>query len=266
MNVTKIQNHKMPVIFIGHGSPMNIVADNDFTKSLQALSKTLHPHCKAILAISAHWETMGTEIQSSVQPKTIYDFYGFPEALYKVTYRAQGSPQLATEIQKNSSPQALLTEDWGLDHGTWSVLCHMPELTNVPVVQMSLNRNFKIADHIRFAQQFSFLRQQGVLIFASGNLVHNLRTIDWNTEATPYDWAIEFDQLIAQAIRRRDIEWIQNLESSKDQKLFKQAHPSLDHFIPLAYALGTTNENDESHWIFEGFQNKSISMRSVIFR
>jgi 4,5-DOPA dioxygenase extradiol len=254
----------MPVLYVGHGSPMNIVADNVFTQSLKALARRL-PRPRAILAVSAHWETEGTQVQASPRPQTIHDFSGFPPELYSTGYKCLGAPELAAGVEHGLAPQVRATEEWGVDHGVWSVLWHMYPDGSVPVTQLSLDRGRDFGAHFALAEELQALRSQGVLILASGNLVHNLRQIRWQETAAPHDWALEFDACVAAAIARGDHRAFLRPQDLGGEALFRQAHPTLDHYLPILYALGACLESDRAEVVYEGVQNGSISMRTLLF-
>ncbi len=252
---------RMPVLFVGHGSPMNAIAENDFTSSMNKLGKELGTP-KAILCVSAHWMTKGTLVTNDLKPKTIHDFYGFPEPLFKIEYPAPGNPSLASEISKESGIHKIREDgNWGLDHGTWSILRHLFPEAKIPVVQLSLSMSEKPEYHYQLGQELQKLREKGVLILGSGNVVHNLRTINWDTNAKPYDWALEFDSWIKDKILKRDDKALTH--NFLDSEAGRLSNPSLDHYLPLLYALGASDKNDPIHFDFEGMQNASISMRSV---
>jgi len=251
---------KMPVIFIGHGSPMNALADNAFTNSLKEVSRRIETPT-AILVVSAHWITNGVELQGGKNPKTIHDFGGFPQALFDIQYPAKGVPELARELELLKVGK--VTEDWGLDHGAWTILRHIYPQADIPVFQMSLNANMTFKEHFELAKEIKFLRERGVLIIGSGNIVHNLRQINWKEDSAPFEWAIEFDELIKESIVKRNYSPIINI-LSENPTLAKTAHPTFEHFVPLLYTLGASSEKDELSSIFEGIQNASISMRSFI--
>ncbi|WP_208107759.1 4,5-DOPA dioxygenase extradiol [Bacteriovorax stolpii] len=255
---------KMPVLFIGHGSPMNALADNAFTRHLRTLGETL-PRPKKILMVSAHWMTKGVEVQASLTPKMIYDFYGFPKELSDIVYPALGNPELAGEV-KNSLHiyQAELDHDWGFDHGGWSVLHHMYPKADIPVVQLSLNQNFmNLRDHHKLAQELKKLRGEGVLIIGSGNIVHNLRQLSRSETAPVFEWAREFDGIIKDAILKHDMTQLLAEDPSK-YPLWKMAHPSIDHYLPLLYVLGASDPNEKVIFPYEDFELGSLSMRSVL--
>jgi 4,5-DOPA dioxygenase extradiol len=255
---------KMPAIFIGHGSPMNALANNEFTKHLEVLGQTL-PIPKKILMISAHWMTKGVELQASATPKMIYDFYGFPEALYKINYPAPGDVNLANQVKLDLHKyQAELDHEWGFDHGNWSVLHHMYPRANIPVVQLSLNQNFmNLRDHLVLAKQLSKLRNEGVLIIGSGNIVHNLRQISRSETAPVVDWAREFDELIKKSILENNLEQLLAEDPSKHSQ-WKMAHPSIEHYLPLLYVLGAADPTEKILFPYEAFELGSLSMRSVL--
>jgi 4,5-DOPA dioxygenase extradiol len=254
---------RMPVLFIGHGSPMNAIEKNSFTDFLNQ-APGLYPEPKVILAISAHWETRGTKVLKVALPETIHDFGGFPQALFDVQYPAPGSPETADKIVDLVKLHEVTTShDWGLDHGTWSVLKHMYPKANIPVLQLSLNQNMNFEQHMELARELTALRDQGVLIVGSGNITHNLRRVDWKNGA-PMDWALEFDGLIKQALLDRNESFLLARET-KDRALWNIAHPSLEHYLPLLYTYGASTKNEQAKFIFEGIQMGSLSMRSVMF-
>lgn len=257
------QFKKAPVYFIGHGSPMNALQQNAYTKSVAAM-RALYPSPRAILVISAHWETRGTFVTAMPRPKTIHDFGGFPKELFAVKYPAPGSPEVA-ELIKNriSSPSIQLDEsDWGLDHGTWAVLRHIfPEAT-IPVLQLSLDMTQPVEFHLELGKQLAQLRDQGVLIVGSGNLVHNLRRISWEPNAAVMPWAEEFDAWTKQKIESRDSKALVNdFHSTEAGRL---SVPTLDHYLPLLYVLGAAGPKDELRFTNEEIQNGSIAMRSLV--
>lgn len=251
----------MPVLFIGHGSPMNAISDNAFTRSLQACGRNL-PKPRAILAISAHWETQGTQILSSKQPPKINDFYGFPPALTDIVYAPSGSPEMAAATQA-LLPGSRLSESWGIDHGTWSVARHLFPDADIPIYQLSLNRNLNTAQHYAMGQALRPLRAQGVLILGSGNICHNLRQL--KTDSAPLPWNIAFDAAIANALRTGQYQDVINY-ADKFLPLASQAMPSDEHFLPLLYALGASTAQDEMTMLYEGFELAAISLRSIIWQ
>jgi 4,5-DOPA dioxygenase extradiol len=260
----KYSGPKMPVLFLGHGSPMNALADNDFTQTLGRLGDKISKP-KAILCVSAHWMTEGSWVTGMEKPKTIHDFYGFPQALFDVQYPAAGSTEIAQMIKANiTDPKVHLDHEvWGLDHGTWSVLRHMYPEADVPVLQLSIYMSQPAEYHFKLGQELAKLRDKGVLIMGSGNIVHNLRQISWKEDARPLDWAIEFDEWVKEKIIKRDFTPLQSdVLKSEAGKL---SIPTPDHYYPLLYALGAADSTDEMHFEYEGIQNASISMRCVSF-
>lgn len=256
---------RAPVFFIGHGSPMNAIETNDYTRSLAKI-RDLYPQPKAILMVSAHWMTQGTGVTNMVQPKTIHDFYGFPQELFAVQYPAPGSPELADLVTKTIRSTPVIKDDsqWGLDHGAWAVLKHIFPEANIPVVQLSLDMTKPAEFHLQLGKELQVLRDHGVLIMGSGNVVHNLRTISWDEKSKPLDWALEFDEQVKTLLRTRDTKGlIGDLLSTRSGKL---SVPTPDHYYPLLYILGAADAADELHFDFEGIQNASISMTSFSFR
>lgn len=253
-----------PVLFVGHGSPMNMIADNQYTKNFRRMGAEM-PKPKAILSVSAHWITEGPMVVNVDRPEQIFDFYGFPEELYKVIYQPPGAPQIANQVV-DLNPGVGTTENWGLDHGTWAVLRHMFPDQSVPTFQLSLDAKAKLQDHFALARSLQVLQREGVLIMGSGNLVHNLRDIEWNEEAEPRDWALEFE--------RAALEIIESPRLSAEEKaigIFKlpdlaKAHPSIEHLLPVIYALGAAPEGGIAKVEIEGIQNASISMATIGFQ
>jgi 4,5-DOPA dioxygenase extradiol len=260
---------KMPVLFIGHGSPMNALEDNEFTQGWQELARTI-PQPKAILAISAHWETRGTGVTAMAKPKTIHDFGGFPRELFEYEYAAPGSPELAHLVQETVEMTRIVpTQNWGLDHGTWSVLAKMYPQADIPVIQLSLDRTKAPANHYELGKELRALRNQGVLILSSGNIVHNLSRIDFKLVQSQgglnakggFDWAVEFDEAIKAAILAGDHSTAINYD-----KLGKAAALSVnsaEHYLPLLYTLGLQEEQDKVEFLNESLLAGSLSMRSV---
>lgn len=255
---------RMPTFFIGHGSPMNALATNEYSKTLHRLGKTISQP-RAIVMISAHWMTKGTWVTHMKSPKTIHDFYGFPQELFDVQYPAPGAPSLAEEIQKKISSTHIELEDqkWGLDHGTWSVLTHLYPEANIPVIQLSLDMTQPASFHFHLGQQLQFLRDEGVLILGSGNIVHNLKLLNWSANAQPYNWAVQFDEWVKQKIISRD--WSALTEEALHSNNGKLSVPTLEHYLPFLVILGTATESDSLQFVYEGLENASISMRSVGF-
>lgn len=252
---------RMPVLFFGHGSPMNAIDMNAYTKTLNALGPKL-PKPRAILVISAHWMTEGSWITEMQNPKTIHDFYGFPQKLFDVQYSAPGSPEVAKLIRETIPKPKIHadTEMWGLDHGTWSVLRHLYPSADIPVLQLSLHMEKTAEYHEQLGKELSKLRDKGILIIGSGNLVHNLRTIRWEANAKPYDWAIEFDEWLKLKLQDGDYRSVLNNFHATDAG--KLSIPTMEHYYPLHYILGASDKSDKLNFEYEELQNGSISMRS----
>ena len=256
-------SERMPVLFVGHGSPMNAIEDNFYSRSWQAMGKTL-PRPKAILSISAHWLTNVTKVTAMKQPKTIHDFGGFPKKLFDAEYPAPGSPEMANftkELVTHSHIQS--DESWGLDHGTWSVLLPMYPAADIPVYQLSIVYEQPPAYHYEIGKQLNKLRDKGVLIIGSGNLVHNLGMIDWSGGNKVYDWAKEFDTRFADWIMKSDHKSIMDYQKILG-KTAEMAHPSNDHLLPLFYILGLQQKNDKISFFNDKMDMGSISMRSIM--
>ncbi len=251
---------KAPALFIGHGSPMNAIGHNDFTRSLNGL-RALYPEPRAILVVSAHWLTRGTFLTAMSAPRTIHDFGGFPAELFAVQYRAPGSPEVASEIQSllTSSRIQLDTSEWGLDHGTWAVLRHVFPDANVPVLQLSIDFTQPPEFHLELGRQLELLRSRGVLVVGSGNLAHNLRRISPELKAPVMDWAAEFDLWTKQKLEMRDEKAL--LHDFQSTLAGQLAVPTPDHYYPMLYALGAGGR-DTLRFTHEEIQNGSISMRS----
>jgi 4,5-DOPA dioxygenase extradiol len=251
----------MPVLFFGHGSPMNALSDNAYTRMLAGLGQKL-PRPKAILCISAHWMTEGTWVTAMAKPKTIHDFYGFPEELSKIQYPAPGSPEVAQLISSTTSdPKVHLNvELWGFDHGTWAVLRHMYPKADLPVIQLSIYMQQPGNYHYRLGNLLRSLRDQGILIIGSGNIVHNLRRIRWEDDAKPFDWATQFDEWVKGRLLSRDDEALINDYFSTESG--KLSVPTPDHYYPMLYVLGATDRSEIPRFEYEELPNGSISMRS----
>ncbi len=255
---------RMPILFVGHGSPMNAIDNNSFTKTLNKLGDRL-PTPNAILVVSAHWMTQGTWVTQMDNPKTIHDFYGFPKALFDIQYPAPGSREVA-ELVKSTVNTTKISGDeneWGLDHGTWAVLRHIYPKANIPVLQLSLDMTQGADYHFRLGQQLRKLRDKGVLILASGNLVHNLRAIRWEANAKSYDWAMECDEWMKSQLLQRNYEALVN--DFHKTEAGRLSIPSLDHYFPLHYILGASISEEPMNFEYEEIQNGSISMRSLSF-
>lgn len=253
---------KMPVVFIGHGSPMNAIEDNIFTNNWRDIAQKI-PKPKAIIAFSAHWYTKGTKIMNEENPKTIYDMYGFPEELYEIIYNSPGDPKLAEYSKSLISMNSQYDDSWGIDHGTWSVLVHMYPNRDIPVFQISIDATAPPEFHYKIGQELKSLRDQGVLLFGSGNIVHNLRMIDWNMKESGFNWAYEFDNYIRKNIENKNHENIINYSSLGESA--KLAVPTPDHFYPLFYTLGATDTEDKISVYNNSCTMGSLSMTSYLF-
>lgn len=262
--ISNVNTERLPVLFIGHGSPMNAIETNNFSRMLNNLGQKI-PTPKSILMVSAHWESEGTWVLGMDKPKTIHDFYGFPQELFDIQYPAPGSSETAKIIQ-NTIIDPKIHNDlnrWGFDHGSWSVLRHLYPLPNIPVTQISIDMSRPTEYHFKIGQQLSQLRNQGVLIIGSGNLVHNLGRINWDTYAKAHEWAIEFDQWTEKKLEERDFTALNN--DFHKTEAGKLSVPTMDHYLPLQYILGASDSKDELHFEFEEIQNASISMRTFGF-
>lgn len=237
----------MPALFLGHGSPMNAIEDNIFVQNWRKLAKDI-PKPKAILVISAHWETKGTKVTAMEKPRTIHDFGGFPKALFEVQYPAKGDPELAMYIQealKHFVPVEL-DQLWGLDHGNWSVVRHLYPDADIPVLQLSLDYSKPAEYHYNLAKELQILRKKGVLIIGSGNMVHNLRMISWENMLAPgygYDWALDINEKMKNHIAEGNHMALVNYENFGLEG--KYAIPTPEHYMPLIYTLGLKNKNDK---------------------
>jgi len=252
---------RMPVLFVGHGSPMNAIEENAFTRCLKEVGKKL-PTPKAICVVSAHWVTRGCQVQASDWPRTIHDFYGFPRPLYEVQYPAPGAPE---EAKKLALEQHLKTDhEWGLDHGAWSVLRSLYPKADVPVFQVSLDHARTFEEHVVLGKEMRSLRERGVFLLGSGNLVHNLHKINWKMPDSAYPWAQEFDDQVKKAMEERDMAAL----AAPDRwgsGLLAEAHPTLEHYAPVLYCLGATNDKDRLSYPYEGIEFGTVSMRMALF-
>jgi 4,5-DOPA dioxygenase extradiol len=252
----------MPVLFIGHGSPMNAIETNLYTQKLNTLGKNLEKP-KAILVVSAHWQTKGTYVNVSSIPKTIHDFSGFPKALFDVQYPAKGAPEFAKQVSDHvTHTQVLHDTDWGLDHGAWSVLKHLFPQADIPVFQLSLDFNQGSKYHYDLAKQLQFLRSKGVLIIGSGNIVHNLGMIDWRRKEGGYDWAIEFDNQVSKNLISRNHDML--VDYYKMGKAATLSIPTNEHYLPMLYAAALQQKSEQLEFIYDEMQMGSISMRCFI--
>jgi 4,5-DOPA dioxygenase extradiol len=255
---------RMPVVFLGHGSPMNAVEDNVWSRRFRDLAGEL-PHPKAILAVSAHWYVAGTFTTATERPETIHDFGGFPDELYRVQYPAPGDPALARRVVGLlGERRASLSEEWGLDHGTWSVLVHLRPVADVPVVQLSIDGRLAPAEHLAIGRALAPLRDEGVLVLGSGNVVHNLRhafAARARGETRAPEWARTFDDEVAAAIARHDDNALVRILGTDEGRL---SAPTPDHYLPLLYVAGASSHDDAVRFPIQGFDWASLSMRSVV--
>lgn len=255
-------SERMPLVFLGHGSPMNAIEDTPYARGWQALGRAL-PRPQAILVVSAHWMTRGaTLVDISAHPRTIHDFYGFPDELYAQQYPAPGAPDVAREVATLlASHHADTDETWGLDHGAWSVLKHLFPAADVPVFQLSIDMSRDLDWHLGVGKALSDLRNRGVLILGSGNIVHNLRAIKWQG-GPAWDWAEEFDSFFAERLAAGD------LNALADRKamgaLLPLAHPTVDHYLPALTIAGAADSADSLAFLNEGIDLASVSMRSFV--
>ncbi|TPG61469.1 4,5-DOPA dioxygenase extradiol [Ewingella americana] len=255
---------RMPALFLGHGSPMNVLEDNTYTRAWQALGETL-PRPKAIVAVSAHWFTRRTAVTAMENPRTIHDFGGFPQALFDKRYPAPGSPALAKQLQELLKPINVTadTSEWGFDHGTWGVLIKMYPEADIPVVQLSIDGTQPAEYHYQIGRKLAALRDEGVMIVASGNVVHNLRMVKWEGNSEPYPWAASFNQYVLD-----NLDW---KGPAKDHPLvnFMQhdgaalSNPSVEHYLPLLYVLGAWDGEEAITTPTDGIVMSSLSMLSV---
>ena len=256
---------RMPVIFVGHGSPMNAIEDNAWSRAFRTLGAAL-PKPRAILSISAHWFLPGTFLTGNDQPETIHDFGGFPQALFDMQYPAPGDGALARRVVQLIGPaRASVRADWGLDHGTWSVLHHMRPAADCPVVQLSIDSRLPPAGHLELARALAPLRDEGVLVMGSGNATHNLRHAMRNFatgDRTTPPWAASFDADIARAAEQHDAAFFTRAIESEAGRM---SHPTIDHYLPLVYAVGAADQSDPVSFPITGWDAGSLSMRAVQF-
>ncbi|MDI1316925.1 4,5-DOPA dioxygenase extradiol [Flavobacterium sp.] len=255
---------RMPVLFLGHGSPMNAIEENEFVTGFRNVAKIV-PKPTAIICVSAHWFTNGTKVTAMEMPQTIHDFGGFPKALFEVQYPAKGNPELAKATQSLLLPEVVeLDEKWGLDHGAWSVLRHLYPNADIPVIQLSIDYTKPAQYHFELAQKLSKLRHKGVLIMGSGNIVHNLRLVDFHNfhkDDYGFDWAIEARSAINNYLLDGDFQSL--IDYEKQSSAIKLAIPSPDHYLPLIYTLGLKQKNEELSLFNDKLLAGSLSMTSV---
>jgi len=271
MNINSLNNlnhstgstGRMPVLFVGHGSPMYAIEENEFTRTWQKLGGSI-PIPKAILCISAHWETRGTQVTSMQKPPTIHDFGGFPRELYEIQYPAPGDPELAKEaIEALSGTKVVADEKWGLDHGAWSVIRRMYPTAEIPVIEMSIDYNKSPEEHYELSKELALFRDKGVLIIGSGNIVHNLQKVDWDkdpNEEFGFDWALEANDMFKKLImqnKHKDL-----IDYRLLGKEVQMAVPTADHYIPMLYALALKKENEELSFFNDKAVMGSLTMTS----
>jgi 4,5-DOPA dioxygenase extradiol len=252
----------MPAVFFGHGNPMNALADNAYTQAWAALGAGM-PRPEAVLAISAHWYVPGTMVTAMGAPRTIHDFGGFPPELYRVQYPAPGDPQLARRVGKLLAPLAVGSDElWGLDHGTWAVLCHVFPNADVPIVQLSIDESKPAAFHYELGKRLGQLREEGILIAGSGNLVHNLHAYAWGRHAVePFDWAVRFEERVRRLLLEGDDLQLVDYEALGSDALLSV--PTPEHYLPLLYTIATRKAGERISFPVEGVDGGSISMLTV---
>lgn len=255
-------NARMPALFVGHGNPLNAVEDNAYTKGWRAIGQSI-PRPRAVVCVSAHWYIEGTRVTAMERPRTIHDFGGFPRELYEVTYPAPGDPVLAASVAELLKPTEVIQDDsWGLDHGTWSVLVHILPDADVPVIQLSIDETELNSNHYELGRRLSALRQDGVLILGSGNLVHNLHTYAWGSQSVePFDWAQRFETEARRLLVAREHQPLIDYESmGPDAKL---SIPTPEHYLPLLYVAAGCQGDEEVTFPVEGIDGGSVSMLAV---
>ncbi|GKW11192.1 MULTISPECIES: 4,5-DOPA dioxygenase extradiol [Pectobacterium] len=253
---------RMPALFLGHGSPMNVLESNAYTQAWQTLGETL-PRPKAIIAVSAHWYTRGTAVTAMENPRTIHDFGGFPKALFDTQYPAPGSPELAARIQQVLAPHPVTADhsQWGLDHGSWGVLIKMYPNADIPVVQLSVDGTQPAEYHYELGRKLAALRDEGIMIVASGNVVHNLRMVKWDGDAEAYPWAISFNQFVRDNLAYQGNDHpLVNFMQHDGAAL---SNPTPDHYFPLLYVLGSWDGKEAISIPVDGLEMGSLSMLSV---
>jgi len=255
-----MSSRRLPAYFIGHGSPMNIIRINRYTIDLKRTTTEL-PLPQAIVVISAHWLTRGTFITAAEKPEQIYDFYGFPSELYQIDYRAPGSPSTAELVVKTVSDHLIKTDQKrGIDHAAWAVLKFLYPQQNIPVLELSLDMEQDPSFHFELGKKLASLRSKGILLIGSGNIVHNLREMEYDEQAEPFDWAVEFDQFVRDSIIKKNFAALIDYQSIGN--LAARAIPTNEHYLPMLYILGMMDEDEKAISIHESIQNASVSMRS----
>ncbi|MFZ2323847.1 MAG: 4,5-DOPA dioxygenase extradiol [Ignavibacteriaceae bacterium] len=256
------QENKMPIMFVGHGSPMNAIEDNEFTKEWVRIGKNLVKP-SAIVSISAHWFTKGTFVTSMENPETIHDFYGFPKELFDVEYPAKGNPALANQTKEIiHNAEVILDKEWGLDHGTWSVLRRMYPEADIPIIQLSIDYTKDAHWHFELAKELEVLRNKGVLILGSGNIVHNLRLVNWKNPDEKYDWAEDMNSKFKENILSNEFSKLINYNDFGSEA--KLAIPTPDHYFPMLYILGLKQKNEEVLFFNDKTVLGSVSMTSFM--
>jgi 4,5-DOPA dioxygenase extradiol len=252
----------MPVVFFGHGSPMNAITPNRYTDAWRRIGASL-PRPRAILSVSAHWYTRGTGVTAMEHPRTIHDFYGFPKPLYEVHYAAPGAPALAARVRALAAPvDAYLDQSWGLDHGTWQVLMHAFPEANVPVVQLSIDGTQPGLFHYELGKRLAPLRDEGVLVIGSGNIVHNLRLMQRSPDAPPYDWAVRFSERVGGLVAAHDHAALIAYDTlGEDARL---SVPTPDHYFPLLYCVALQGDDERVGFPVDGIDIGSVSMLSFV--
>ena len=253
----------MPAVFFGHGNPMNALQRNQYTETWAAMGRGL-PRPKAILCVSAHWYIQDAAVTVSTAPKTIHDFGGFPQELYQVQYPAPGDPELAARVQELLAPLPVrLADNWGLDHGTWSVLCHVYPRADVPIVQLSIDETQPASFHFELGKRIAPLREEGILIVGSGNVVHNLHAYAWGRRAVePYEWAVVFERRVRELLLADDSQPLVDYETKLGSEA-RLAAPTPDHYLPLLYVIGARSPSEAVTFPVEGVEGGSISMLAV---
>lgn len=253
---------KMPALFIGHGSPMNIIEENTYTRSLMELGKSL-PKPTAILVVSAHWQTKGTYITEAEIPPTIYDFYGFPEALYQEKYPCPGSLKIAKRVQELMQGEVSGDADRGIDHAGWAVLKHMYPQADIPTLQLSLDVRKSPQEHYELGKKLAQLREEGILIIGSGNIVHNLSQLDFSSMygTRVYPWAANFDQTVEELLVKHDHA---SLIAYENLPYANISVPTNEHYLPMLYTIAMQAKNEKLQFIYTDIQNASIAMRSFM--
>ena len=257
------RSERMPVLFLGHGSPMNAIEENEFVAGFRKVAAEI-PRPQAVLVVSAHWETRGTQVTAMENPRTIHDFGGFPKALFDVQYPAPGSPAIAAETKRLiTSTTVQLDHDWGLDHGAWSVVKHLYPNADIPVIQMSIDYSLKPEQHYALAREIASLRDKGVLIIGSGNMVHNLGKVAWDklNESYAFDWAEEARARMNQMILSGDHKKLIDFRSQG--RAFDLSIPTPEHYLPLLYTLALQNKNEQATLFNDKPVAGSLTMTSV---